>query len=109
VVILRNMGNIHPFRDGPIFERAHTVYVEGCDKNFVYYWCDERTFPSAIDVHLNSHPCDPDVLWRWHIGATIIWLGRRYAEYKGRWANNRDAVKIVQEDNESVAPAPRVI
>jgi hypothetical protein len=35
VVILRNIDNIHPFPEGPVFGRAHTVYVEGCDKNFV--------------------------------------------------------------------------
>lgn len=24
VVILRGLGNIHPFRDGPVFSKAHT-------------------------------------------------------------------------------------
>jgi hypothetical protein len=57
-------------------------------------WCHARTFPSATDVHLNSHPCEPDVLWRWHDSATIIWLAHRYADYKDRWANNRDAVRV---------------
>jgi hypothetical protein len=57
----------------------------------------KTTFPSATDVHLNSHPCEPDVLWRWHDSTTIIWLARRYAEYKNRWANNRDAVQIANE------------
>jgi hypothetical protein len=95
VVRVKGMGDIHPFRGGPVFEHAHTIYIDKCDKNFVYYWAKHVTFPKAINVYLNSHPCQSCVLWRWKEGETTIWLANRFAHYKTRWADQRDCVKVL--------------
>lgn len=108
VVIMRGIPGILPSRDGPVFEKAHTIHIENCDKNFVFYWCNERTFPNVANVHLDSHPCEPCVLYRWTGNdATTIWLSHRRAEYKRRWAKHREQVKIAED--KSATPTPSVL
>ncbi len=106
VVRVKGLGDIHPFRDGPVFENAHTIHIDRCDKNFVYYWVNHVTFPKAINVYLNSHPCDSPVLWRWKDGETTIWLANRYANYKKRWADERDCVKVLPPEEAEPTYAP---
>jgi hypothetical protein len=73
-VVLSNMGDIHPYQNGPVFEET-TVRLNRCDKNFVFYWLKPSTFPCVKTIHLNSHPCDPSVLWRWaDDGNVTLWL-----------------------------------
>lgn len=104
VVVMRGIPGLLPDRDVPVFPKAHTIRIEKCDKNFVFYWCNERTFPNVVDVHLDSHPCEPCVLYRWpNNGATTIWLSSCRADYKRRWAKEREQVKI------SATPAPNVL
>jgi len=92
IVNLENCGDIHPFKDGPVFKRAHTLYINRCDKNFVYYWIEEKVFPSAKVIYLNSHPCDPRVFHRFK--SATIFLNKRYQHYKERWAPNRENIVI---------------
>jgi hypothetical protein len=106
VVRVKGLGDIHPFRDGPVFENAHTIHIDRCDKNFVYYWVNHITFPKAINVYLNSHPCDSAVLWSWKDGETTIWLANRFADYKTRWADKRDCVKVLPPEEAEPTYAP---
>lgn len=94
VVILGNFGDIHPFRNGPVF-MAETVYIEWCDKNFIYYWIDETTFPHAKELYLMAHPCEPETLWR---EFNHIYLTERFFQYKQRWAPEQDNVTMMEEN-----------
>lgn len=96
VVIMRDIPGLLPSRDVPVFEKARTIRIEKCNKNFVFYWCRESVFPNVTTVYLDSHPCEPCVLWRWGEDTTI-WLGRRHEHYKRRWAKDREQVKITDE------------
>nr|URM61970.1 hypothetical protein [Mimivirus sp.] len=42
----------------PIFN-AETVFVDACDKNFVYFWIGKYMFPKIKNLYLASHPCEP--------------------------------------------------
>ncbi|MBA3756248.1 MAG: hypothetical protein H0X02_08520 [Nitrosomonas sp.] len=65
--ILSQLGDIHPYHDGPVIQ-AHTVVLDNCDKNFVFYWLNSRTFPYMNTLVLNSHPCEPSI---------VRWIARR--------------------------------
>lgn len=88
--ILSQLGDIHPHNDGPII-KAHTVVLDQCDKNFVYYWLDERTFPCMKELILNSHPCDPGVV-RWMVKRPHIRISvhENWYRYINRWNHNGD-------------------
>lgn len=68
IVVLQQMGDIHPFNPTPIVN-CETLIVDGCDKNFVYYWVGnefrgpKKTFPKVKEIFLNSHPCEPNTLF----------------------------------------------
>jgi hypothetical protein len=55
--------DIHPYPKGPIFD-ATTVHIADCDKNFVFYWLKHSTFPRIRQIYLASHPCEPEVFYR---------------------------------------------
>ena len=93
VVILGEFGDIHPFKNGPIF-MAEKVYIEWCDKNFIYYWIDETTFPNAKEVYLMSHPCEPETLWR---DFDHIYLTEQFWQYKERWAKDHDNITMMKK------------
>lgn len=46
-----------------IFHTENLV-LDGCDKNFIYYWLTPRIFPHVKDVFLFSHPCENSVIHR---------------------------------------------
>ena len=96
-IILSRYGDIHPFSNGPVFN-CENLIMEGCDKNFVYYWMNQQTFPNAKNVYLNSHPCDYDVLGRQFKN---IYLHESYSRYKERWGGKN--VKVISDkDYESL-------
>lgn len=90
-VEISGMGDIHPFKNGPIFD-SETVYLTSCDKNFIYYWMNTRNFPKVKTLYLFSHPCEPDVMHRFP--DTQIYLGESYLTYKKRWVNDLDNVVL---------------
>lgn len=104
MVVIKNMGDIHPFSDGPVFN-CKTVVVERCDKNFVYYWLNHKTFPNVTNIFLLSHPCEPNLFLRWYYiqkysqNATIpnIYLSHWYSRYKDRWASEMENVQTLNE------------
>jgi hypothetical protein len=78
-------GDIHPY-DGPKFPDVEILVMNGCDKNFVYYWLNKRIFPNVKEIWLNSHPCDSSVLGRFK--NAIIYLSDRFERFKMTYHNN---------------------
>jgi hypothetical protein len=60
---LTQLGDIHPFTPAPVVNSPFVI-MDNCDKNFVYYWLDDRIFPRLSTFILASHPCEPKVA-RW--------------------------------------------
>ncbi|AYV82226.1 MAG: hypothetical protein Homavirus18_6 [Homavirus sp.] len=56
-VLLEELVDIHPYQEQPKF-MANTLFLQHCDKNFVYYHLHKRRFPQCEEVWLNSHPDD---------------------------------------------------
>jgi hypothetical protein len=83
-VVIRDYGDIHPFKNGPEFH-ARIAYVIDCDKNFVYHWIKRSVFPRLKILCLLSHPCKPEVLRRDFLH---IYLGSDFYQYKYQWSMN---------------------
>jgi len=93
------MGDLHrTFRIQ--FPGTKIVLMRNCDKNFVYYWLDEFTFPAAEDIWLDSHPCDPRVFERCP-KATLYICTNMYRRYKDDWFDSRNP-RIVPVDREQI-------
>jgi hypothetical protein len=88
-VILTNFGDIHPFRAplvNPIF-KCKNLFLNKCDKNFVYYWLDKKYFPNLVNVYLGSHPCEYNVLYR-DLGCNCnVYLHENYRNYGSHRTN----------------------
>ena len=100
---IRNCGDIHPFNHKPnIFSNVKTLFVkENVDKNFVYYWLNNNTFPSVKNIYLMAHPCDYPVLRRFRYGGVStakIFLEESYQRYKNRWASDLDNVILMSRN-----------
>jgi hypothetical protein len=52
-LIFINCGDIHPKRDGPIFN-CKEIFLDGNDKNFNFYWIDKYFFPSVQKIYLRG-------------------------------------------------------
>jgi hypothetical protein len=93
-IILTRYGDIHPFYDGPVFT-CKNLFLDHCDKNFIYYWLNRRTFPNVQNVYLGSHPCKPNVLRR---DFAQIHLHEAYRNYKKKWAHENNNIQIITEE-----------
>ncbi|AFX92945.1 hypothetical protein CE11_00919 [Megavirus courdo11] len=78
----------------PIFN-AETVFVDACDKNFVYFWIGKYMFPKIKNLYLASHPCEPCFFTR---DFDKVYLLNDYSTYKNRWAKNLDHVQLIDSD-----------
>lgn len=95
-VDIKDCGDIHPFRGGPVFENVETVFMRKCDKNFVFYWLNKHTFPKVKTIYLVSHPCEPEIFRRFPEG--IMYIADRYSHYVHRWADERENIKMMSEN-----------
>ena len=93
VVHLINYGDVHPCTNKPIF-MAETLFVENCNKNFIYYWLHENNFPNIKKVYLLSHPCEKIVL---HRKLGTIYLVGNFGNFK-KWNTECDNVKTITTD-----------
>jgi hypothetical protein len=84
-------GMCYSFPNGPIFEST-TLFLNCCDKNFVFYWLNQRTFPNLKSIYLASHPCDYEVLHRFP--QSTIYLIKKFENYK-KYPEYLDNVIIV--------------
>lgn len=64
IVSVEQCYNIYPFNQGPIFQNTEIVFIRSCDKNFLYHWMNQKTFPFLTNVFLISNPCDPEMFDR---------------------------------------------
>lgn len=92
-VILSRYGDIHPYANGPRF-LCDTLFLDGCDKNFLAYWLNRRTFPVASKIYIGSHPCDHYVLKRM---SSQIYLHEFHSQYKDRWWRDLDNIEIISD------------
>ncbi len=102
-VILAKYGDIHPYKNGPIFE-CETLFLHSCDKNFLAYWLSKHTFPNLKKLYVGSHPSESYTLDKYankkgkeYIVSKFdeIYLHERFATYKQRWWPNIDNIKII--------------
>ena len=102
-VILHEYGDIHPFRNGPVFN-CENLFIHRCNENFVGYWLKNTTFPFVKTVFIGSHPCENYTLitddGKYFDRKIIskfdnIYLHEKYARYKHRWWPNIDNIKII--------------
>lgn len=86
VTILNGLGDIHPFRYGPLI-KSDVVFFHRCDKNFIFYWMTRKdVFPNLKEVYLNSHPCDPRIVRAMFITPAIRWnITDYWWHYIPRW------------------------
>jgi hypothetical protein len=63
-VLIDGFGDIHPFPNPPIFEKAENIYLLNNYKYFHYYWLNKTIFPTNPIIYLRGHPCDSPVLNR---------------------------------------------
>jgi hypothetical protein len=97
IIDVQKCGDIHPYSTGPRFPLAKIVFLRSCDKNFVFYWLNKRTFPMVQTIYLESHPCETCVLSRFP-NATYYIL-ERHRRYKERCGESASNVYIVTESN----------
>ncbi|AKI80579.1 hypothetical protein QJ850_gp120 [Acanthamoeba polyphaga mimivirus] len=76
---------------GPVFH-CKNLFVDSCDKDFVYFFINKKFFPNVRKLYLASNPCSPEVLWR---DFDTIYLTEIFSHYKNQWANNYKNVKII--------------
>lgn len=83
-VVLRGLGDIHPYHPSPVFD-ATTLFVEaGVDKNFVYYWVRPHVFPRLQTLYLGASPCEGVPMTAWEQGAVSLFLAKRH---QGVWGS----------------------
>jgi len=80
-ILLTQYGDIHPF-PGIMFPLAENIFIDKCDKNFVYYWADKYTFPSARNLYLRARPCESEVLSR---DFETMHMTNNFSRYADRW------------------------
>ncbi len=97
-VVLARYGDIRPFANGPVFN-CENLFVEECDENFVYYWVNQRTFPKAKNVYLNSHPCEFTVFLR---KFEMIYLHESYRRH-GHICDEGRNFKVISGSNYQLA------
>lgn len=89
-VVLAKYDDIH-FFNGPVF-LCEMLFLIQCDKNFAFYWLDNRTFPNLKEVYLGSHPCESSVLTRNQVN---VHLHETYTSYKESWWWNNDNINLI--------------
>lgn len=84
------------------FPHAETLFVDECEKNFVYYNINTRYFPNVKTIYCNSHPCESMVLKRHHDmyiqennpDEITIYLTEQWMDmYKQKWFRNEEYIK----------------
>ena len=78
------------------FPNVRVLFVEKCNKNFVYYNLHTSRFPKLYRLYCTSHPCEYDTMHRFQDNAGYIGYLEdcHYQHYLGRWWD--DDVKHVQ-------------
>lgn len=89
--LFRSHDGLGTYKHTPRF-LAKNVFVSQCDKNFVFYWMNQRIFPQLENLYLASHPCEPCVLRQ----DFNIYLTDTYRRYATRWGKNTQIISTDQ-------------
>ncbi len=76
-VLLKDIIHYMPHDYQPKF-MCSTLFVEHCDKNWLYYHLTQQTFPLLQELFLNSHP--DDQINRLLTDFPKVFLTKRYAD-----------------------------
>lgn len=88
-VICKNvLSDVHWRADGPIFPGVTDVTMFQCHPTFIWTWLHPRTFPDAKRIILLSKPSMPDVLYRFPVTTTTIFLGEEARTAMDRWSSD---------------------
>jgi hypothetical protein len=88
------------------FPSVETLFLDKCEKNFIYYNVNTHYFPNVKTIYCNSHPCEPQVLQRHHYmyskqsdndeNEISIYLTKMWIEfYKKRWFSSADYIQSI--------------
>lgn len=91
------------------FPNVETLFLDKCEKNFVYYNVNTHYFPNVKTIYCNSHPCEGQVLQRHHYmyskqsdnssNEISIYLTEMWMElYKKRWFSSADYIQGITTD-----------
>lgn len=98
-IIIKNIDfNDHQINNHPQFPNAENIIVDGCDKNYVYYYVDEFIFSKTNNLYLMSHPCDPKFFNRFTQDNQRVYLSDHYRNYKNRWASDNDNIILLNNE-----------
>jgi hypothetical protein len=61
-ILLSNYHDDVRMHDGPVFSNAKNVFIYDCDKNFVYRWLNNETFPVAKKIYMDSYCPNSSIL-----------------------------------------------
>lgn len=92
IISIKNFANEHPTENGPVF-KSELVFIDKCDKNFIYYWLNKKTFPNAQCIYLACHPCD-DVVFKRNLTIKLV-----DNDFTKRWQKYIPAVNIIKESH----------
>ena len=82
------------------FPNAETLFIDKCEKNFVFYNFNTLYFPNVKHVYINCHPCESRVLHRHlEVGTTIHLVDFWMDIYKKRWSLEKyEHIKNIDKD-----------
>ncbi len=95
-IILNNTVHINGFEgiggmNRPVF-MCRKLFVDNCDKNFIYYRLNKYSFPNVRELWLASHPTDPEVI---HRPFDKIYLLDQYKYLQRYWAPRNTDIESV--------------
>lgn len=67
-ICIESMPDINLYNLKPKFE-CETLFLNECNKNFIYYNLNNKIFPYVKSVYLRSHPCEYAVIRQFSISA----------------------------------------
>ena len=95
-ILLDGFGNTPPYISGPKFPNVENIFINNCDKDFVYCWADHYTFPHANNLYLRSTPCETKVFGRQF--QVIYALDKSYSEIDKCGEDNFEVISISEFD-----------
>jgi hypothetical protein len=101
-VIIDNYGDVHPFKNGPVFH-CEKMHIVNCNKNFVFYWVTRNTFPKLNHLYLLSNSCNLDIILEQKQKFQNIYLSNNYDyhSYRYRWAGDK-LTKMVEVNHDII-------
>lgn len=85
----------------PSVKCFRNVFLDNCDKNFVFHWFTPKMFGAFITAYIGSHPCDPRTLVRFPLEATRshIFLHENFRGYKARWFADVERIQVISAEH----------